>query len=79
MQVEEEDGMTLEPFNLTRERAEGHFDESGHYVEHKADDGDRDAWFDSGEYLTHNSRDIKVLDYKSGNIVSASIDAPLVT
>ena len=49
MQIEEEDGMKLEPFNLTRERAEGHFDESGHYVEHKPDDGDRDAWLDSGD------------------------------
>ena len=41
--------MTLEPFNLERERAEGHFDESGHYVENKADESNRDAWLDSGQ------------------------------
>ncbi len=45
----EEDGIALEPFNLKRERAEGHFDESGHYVEHGQDDAaSRDAWLDSG-------------------------------
>lgn len=79
MQVEEEDGMTLEPFNLTRERAEGHFDESGHYVEHKADDGDRDAWFDSGEYLIYNPRICEVHGYKFGNIACSSIDAAFMT
>jgi len=48
-QVAEEDGFALEPFNLKRERAEGHFDESGHYVEHGRDDAaSRDAWLDSG-------------------------------
>ena len=51
-QVDEEDGMKLEPFNLTRERAEGHFDESGHYVEHKPDEDAHDAWLDSGGRLS---------------------------
>ena len=49
VKVAEEDGIALEPFNLKRERAEGHFDESGHYVEHGRDDAaSRDAWLDSG-------------------------------
>ena len=49
VKVAEEDGIALEPFNLKRERAEGHFDESGHYVEHGQDDAaSRDAWLDSG-------------------------------
>ena len=49
VKVAEEDGIALEPFNLKQERAEGRFDESGHYVEHARDDAaSRDAWFDSG-------------------------------
>ncbi|KAL3136915.1 hypothetical protein ABBQ32_006522 [Trebouxia sp. C0010 RCD-2024] len=45
---EEDDGVKLEPFNLAQERAEGFFDESGHYVENKKDDADEtDAWLGS--------------------------------
>lgn len=47
----EEDGMTLEPFNLVQEREEGSFDEAGNYVEKKRDDEDdpQDAWLASDE------------------------------
>ena len=49
LEVDEEDGVTLEPFHMQRERAEGHFDEGGAYVEHTRDDAEsRDAWLDSG-------------------------------
>ena len=41
-------GVALEPFNLEQERAEGFFDEEGHYVE-KKDEEERDAWLASGE------------------------------
>ena len=42
--------MTLEPFNLAQERAEGYFDEGGHYVENKKDDADQtDAWLGSAD------------------------------
>lgn len=45
---EEDDGVKLEPFNLAQERAEGVFDESGHYVENKKDDAEEtDAWLGS--------------------------------
>ena len=45
---EEDDGVKLEPFNLAQERAEGFFDESGHYVENKKDDAEEtDAWLGS--------------------------------
>ncbi|KAL0033088.1 hypothetical protein WJX79_002251 [Trebouxia sp. C0005] len=47
---EEDDGVKLEPFNLAQERAEGHFDESGHYVENKKDDAEEtDAWLGSDD------------------------------
>ncbi|BDA46148.1 probable CD2 antigen cytoplasmic tail-binding protein 2 homolog [Coccomyxa sp. Obi] len=48
LEVEEEDGITLEPFNLAQERRDGYFDEGGHYVEHKNKDEEeveKDAWF----------------------------------
>lgn len=45
---EEDDGVQLEPFNLAQERAEGFFDDSGHYVENKKDDANEtDAWLGS--------------------------------
>ena len=45
---DQEHGVKLEPFNLAQERAEGHFDESGHYVENKPDDANEtDAWLGS--------------------------------
>jgi CD2 antigen cytoplasmic tail-binding protein 2 len=54
LEVAEEDGVTLEPFHMQRERTEGHFDEGGAYVEHARDDaGSRDAWLDSGAPLRH--------------------------
>ncbi|KAA6422389.1 MAG: hypothetical protein FRX49_07565 [Trebouxia sp. A1-2] len=49
---EEDDGVKLEPFNLAQERAEGHFDESGHYVENKKDDAEEtDAWLGSDDVV----------------------------
>lgn len=49
LEQEAEDGVALEPFNLAREREEGHFDESGHYVERKEEDDPtaKDAWLAS--------------------------------
>jgi CD2 antigen cytoplasmic tail-binding protein 2 len=44
--VDEEDGTKFEPFNLTAEREEGHFDEEGNYVERKEED-EQDAWLAS--------------------------------
>lgn len=46
----EDNGVVLEPFNLKRERQEGHFDEGGHYVESKADD-EKDPWLSSNGML----------------------------
>ena len=50
LEMEEDDGMKLEPFNLAQERQEGFFDEEGHYVE-KIDkdeaEAEKDAWFAS--------------------------------
>ncbi len=63
LEVEEEDGITLEPFNLAQERRDGYFDEGGHYVEHKNKDEEeveKDAWFaDSkgGEHILMQSND----------------------
>lgn len=47
LEVEKEDGITLEPFNLAQERRDGYFDEGGHYVEHRnkdEEDEEKDAW-----------------------------------
>ncbi|GFR41660.1 hypothetical protein Agub_g2402, partial [Astrephomene gubernaculifera] len=53
LEVEEEDGIKFEPFNLKQEREEGFFDEDGNYVFRKqaGEEGDeeKDAWLDSGE------------------------------
>ncbi len=64
---EEDDGVKLEPFNLAQERAEGHFDESGHYVENKKDESEEtDAWLGSedGKDLLHmSSASMSMLHY----------------
>lgn len=53
---EEDDGVKLEPFNLAQERAEGVFDESGHYVENKKDDAEEtDAWLQSEDGEHHRT------------------------
>ena len=45
---DEDDGVKLEPFNLAQERAEGYFDDGGHYVENRKDDAEEtDAWLGS--------------------------------
>lgn len=47
----EDDGITLEPFNLAKEREEGHFDEGGNYVENREEEdaSAQDAWLTSDE------------------------------
>jgi hypothetical protein len=49
LEKDEDEGMTLEPFNLAKEREEGHFDEGGNYVENKEDEDPsmQDAWLTS--------------------------------
>ena len=50
LELEEDDGIKLEPFNLAQERQEGFFDEEGHYVEKRDKDeeeAEKDAWFAS--------------------------------
>ena len=50
LELEEDDGMKLEPFNLAQERQEGFFDKEGHYVEKRdkeEEEAEKDAWFSS--------------------------------
>ena len=50
LEMDEDDGIKLEPFNLAQERQEGFFDDDGHYVErHDKDEeeAEKDAWFAS--------------------------------
>jgi CD2 antigen cytoplasmic tail-binding protein 2 len=59
LEVEETDGIELEPFNLAQERRDGYFDEGGNYVENKNkddEDEEKDAWFASakGEFYTQS-------------------------
>ncbi|KAF4736280.1 hypothetical protein FOZ63_010766 [Perkinsus olseni] len=43
-----DDGIVLEPFNMRRENEEGHFDESGFYVQSRSEQAENlDAWLDS--------------------------------
>ena len=51
LQVEEEDGIQFEAFNLIEERRRGHFDEAGNYVERedKEEKEAVDAWLASEE------------------------------
>ncbi|GIL61778.1 hypothetical protein Vafri_16164 [Volvox africanus] len=53
LEVEQEDGITFEPFNLKQEREEGYFDEDGNYVLRKqgGEEGEdeKDAWLNSDE------------------------------
>ena len=57
LEVEEEDGIRLEAFNLKDERQKGRFDESGNYVENEKegdeDNDATDAWLasDEGKYI----------------------------
>ena len=61
--MEEDDGITLEPFNLVKEREEGRFDEAGNYVENKEEeDADaQDAWLASDEGQSCARHKIQVL------------------
>ena len=49
LEQEEDEGIQLEPFNLAKEREEGHFDEGGNYVEHREEEDAslQDAWLGS--------------------------------
>ena len=51
LEHDEDDGNKLEPFNLEQERQEGHFDESGNYVENREEDDPtlQDAWLTSDD------------------------------
>ncbi|CAK9164294.1 unnamed protein product [Ilex paraguariensis] len=42
-----QDGVQVEPFNLTKEREEGYFDADGNYVEYLNDNDIKDAWLDN--------------------------------
>lgn len=57
LELEEDDGMKLEPFNLAQERQEGFFDEEGHYVEKRdreEEEAEKDAWFSSTKGKRHS-------------------------
>ncbi|KAK3031488.1 hypothetical protein RJ639_036002 [Escallonia herrerae] len=42
-----DDGIQIEPFNLTKEREEGYFDAAGNYVEYMNEKEIKDAWLDN--------------------------------
>ncbi|KAI5661401.1 hypothetical protein M9H77_20724 [Catharanthus roseus] len=42
-----DDGIQIEPFNLSKEREEGYFDAAGNYVEYVNENEIKDAWLDS--------------------------------
>ncbi|XP_028800840.1 CD2 antigen cytoplasmic tail-binding protein 2 homolog [Neltuma alba] len=44
-----DDGIQIEPFNLSKEREEGYFDAAGNFVEYVRDNEIKDAWLDNVE------------------------------
>ncbi|KAM7478966.1 hypothetical protein LguiA_027179 [Lonicera macranthoides] len=42
-----DDGIQIEPFNLSKEREEGYFDAAGNYVEYINENDIKDAWLDN--------------------------------
>ncbi|XVF44751.1 hypothetical protein PTKIN_Ptkin02bG0149300 [Pterospermum kingtungense] len=44
-----DDGIQIEPFNLSKEREEGYFDAQGNFVEYVGEKEIKDAWLDSVE------------------------------
>lgn len=52
LEAQEDDGVKLEAFNLKEERARGHFDEAGNYVQDvkgSDEEEEEDAWLKSEE------------------------------
>lgn len=52
LEAQEDDGVKLEAFNLKEERARGHFDEAGNYVQDAKgsdEEEEEDAWLKSEE------------------------------
>ena len=77
LEKNEDDGITLEPFNLAKEREEGHFDEGGNYVENREEEDAslQDAWLASDEGkaypLLKSKRNLKQYTQDTGIIASA--------
>eukprot|EP01080_Neovahlkampfia_damariscottae_P012512 gene12512-6260_t len=57
----EEEGITIEPFNLQQENEEGYFDIEGNYVKHSRKGEEFDAWNDG---LEDNEINMKVFNSK---------------
>ncbi|CAJ2655008.1 unnamed protein product [Trifolium pratense] len=79
-----EDGIHIEPFNLDKEREEGYFDASEHYVEYVRDNNEiKDAWLDSVEIdprfaglssaITKDEQEIQDLSSKDVRIMKRRI------
>jgi len=72
-------GYTIEPFNMRREKEEGHFDDAGMYIEHKEDQKKlRDAWLDTvdagDETAVFSSKQVKKLSSVQRKLMDEKLD-----
>jgi CD2 antigen cytoplasmic tail-binding protein 2 len=79
LEVEEEDGIKLEAFNLIEERQKGYFDDAGNYVENEKDEeGDAtDAWLASDEAKTVDAATLEKIKEQERQLAEAEEAAPL--
>ena len=79
LEIEEEDGIKLEAFNLKEERQKGYFDDAGTYVENeKEEDEDAtDAWLASEEAKTVDAKTLEKIKEQERRLAEAEAAAPL--
>eukprot|EP00891_Asterochloris_glomerata_P005942 jgi/Astpho2/5942/fgenesh1_pg.00080_%23_134_t len=77
---DEDEGIKLTAFNMAEERADGYFDEGGHYVENKKDDEEeKDAWLASGEGGAVVSNTVRQRVEEQRRKMAAAEEAPEMT
>lgn len=79
LEVEEEDGIKLEAFNLKEERQKGYFDDAGNYVENEEDEETdaTDAWLASDGAKTVDAKTLKKIKEQERRLAEAEAAAPL--
>jgi CD2 antigen cytoplasmic tail-binding protein 2 len=80
LEIEEEDGIKLEAFNLKEERQKGYFDaETGNYVENEQDEeaDATDAWLASDEAKTVDAKTLEKIKEQQRRLAEAEAAAPL--
>jgi len=79
LEVEEEDGIKLEAFNLKEERQKGYFDDAGNYVENEQNEETdaTDAWLTSEEAKIVDAKTLEKIKEQERRLAEAEAAAPL--